>query len=70
MDYLQLQWPLALAKDYASILRIEQSIGASINITKFLMRTLRRKWFGRLEEIRFIQALCGCEYARAMMKSR
>ena len=62
-------------KDYASILRIGESIGASNNI-KFLDVDFKKKnGFGRSIELSkkyglYRQKFCGCEYARAMMKSR
>ena len=75
MDYFATAMAVSPHKDYASILRIGESIGASNNI-KFLDVDFKKKnGFGRSIELSkkyglYRQKFCGCEYARAMMKSR
>ena len=75
MDYFATAMAVSPHKDYASILRIGESIGESNNI-KFLDMDFKKKnGFGRSIELSkkyglYRQKFCGCEYARAMMKSR
>lgn len=74
MDYFATAMAVSPHKDYASILKIGQSIGDAKNV-KFLDMDFKKKnGFGRSVELSkkyglYRQKFCGCEYARAMMKN-
>ena len=74
MEYFATAMAVSPHKDYASILKIGQSIGDAKNV-KFLDMDFKKKnGFGRSVELSkkyglYRQKFCGCEYARAMMKN-